>query len=226
MPPSPRLIVFDFDGVIVDSEPMHESALLAAAQSLGMSFTHDQYINHYLGFDDRDTWLAIAKDNHRTLSDADTAHLNTLKKTAVDRAIARGEPSPFRGSVELVRAAAARGPIALCSGARRHEITPILERLGLINLFQTLVTADDVARAKPDPMGYALTASRLGFAPNRERGLAPIAIEDTPKGARAARSAGYRVVAVRHSLKNDPFADADLILDSLATCTVDRILSA
>ncbi|MCC6678335.1 MAG: HAD family phosphatase [Phycisphaerales bacterium] len=221
-----RAIVFDFDGVIVDSEPMHESALLEAARAMGLSFTHEQYVNAYLGFDDRDTWRAIAKDNGRTLSEAETARLNELKWTAVRRAMARGEPRAFPGSVELIRAAAERGPVGLCSGARQHEIDPILRRLGVLECFGAIVTADDVAVAKPDPAGYALTARRLGVAADRVKGFAPVAIEDTLKGVKAARLAGYRVVAVRHSLVDAVFEEADVVADSTAALSVEALLRA
>lgn len=221
-----RAIVFDFDGVIVDSEPMHEGALLEAARSLGMSFTHERYVHGYLGFDDRDTWRAIAKDNGRTLSEADTARLNELKWIAVQRAMERGEPRAFPGSVELIRAAAARGPVGLCSGARRHEIEPILRRLDVLACFRTIVTADDVAVAKPDPAGYRLTAARLGCTADRSPGAAPVAIEDTLKGVKAARAAGYRVVAVRHSLPEAVFDEADLVVNSTAALSVEDLLRA
>lgn len=221
-----RAIVFDFDGVIVDSEPMHEAALLEAARADGLSFTHDQYVNSYLGFDDRDTWRAIARDNNRALAESDTDRLNTFKRAAVERAMTRGEPHPFPGSVELIRAAAARGPVGLCSGARRHEIEPILHRLGLRACFSAIVTADDVSAAKPDPTGYAMTAKLLGVVADRVQGSAPVAIEDTLKGAKAARAAGYRVVAVRHSLPEAVFDDADLVVESTATLTIDALLRA
>ncbi len=167
-----RLIVFDFDGVIVDSEPTHESALLAAARSLGMSFTHDQYVNHYLGFDDRDTWLAIAKDNSRSSPETETARLNALKKATVDHAIARGEPRPSPARSSSSVAAVLARPVALCSSARRHEITPIPDRLDLTALFQTIVTADDVAKAKPDPWGATASATKRWW-PAKPRSFCP-----------------------------------------------------
>lgn len=205
---------------------MHEAALLEAARSLGMTFTHDRYVNGYLGFDDRDTWRAIAADNTRTLTDAETNRLNELKWSAVQRAMARGEPRAFPGSVELIRAAADRGPVGLCSGARRHEIDPILRRLGVAECFGAIVTADDVAVAKPDPAGYRLTAARLGCTADRTPRGAPVAIEDTLKGVKAGRAAGYRVVAVRHSLPEAVFDEADLVVDSTALLSLEQLLRA
>lgn len=204
-------IVFDFDGVIADSEPLHEEALRFAARAAGMDFTHERYLAAYVGLDDRDCFAAIAGD-HGVVPDAET--LRGLHRAKAERmaALLRGAPvRTFAGVAELARAAAAEGGAAICSGALRSEIEPMLGALGLGGVFSVVVTAENVARAKPDPEGYRLAVSRLGRDPRE-----CVAIEDTPKGVAAARAAGLRVVAVTHTLVRSELAEADAVVESLA----------
>ena len=113
-------IIFDFDGVIVDSEPMHEAALRATLRAEGMDFSAQDYRTKYLGFDDRDICIAVAHSYGRTLTSEALARLMQLKCIRTQEAIAQGVATPFPGSVELLKAAAAAGPVAICSGARRE----------------------------------------------------------------------------------------------------------
>ncbi len=190
-----RAIVFDFDGVIVDSEPVHEEALRRAARALGMDVTHERYAAEYVGYDDRDCVRAVARDHGRELSEEEAARFGALKRDAAAELLAAGRAPAWPGAVELVREAAGCAPLAVCSGALRGEIVPVLRALGIEGCFREIVSAEDVERSKPDPACYALTAERLGV-----RAASCTAIEDTPTGARAARAAGMRVVGVCHTV--------------------------
>jgi beta-phosphoglucomutase len=215
-----RSIVFDFDGVLVDSEPLHEFALRAAVQKVGMDFTPEQYRTRYLGFDDRDTFQIVAEDHSRALSVTELTLLTDAKREHINQSIADGKVRPFPGSLELLRAAAAAGPIAVCSGARGHEIEAILKRLEARGLVTVLVSADDVARSKPDPEPYLLTAARLGVDAR-----SCVAIEDTTKGVRAAISAGCRVAAVCHSMTAAELsaAGAHTVVETISELSVARL---
>jgi len=186
-----RAIIFDFDGVIVNSEPLHEAALRVAVGELGMSLPHERYMQEYIGYDDRDCFRAIARDHGRTLSADELQSLAAAKRHAIEGVIRDGRALAWPGAVELIRAAQVHGPTAVCSGARAHEIEPILHLLNVRACFSTVVSADDVERSKPDPACYVLTASRLGIHPRD-----CVAIEDTPTGASAARAAGMKVATV------------------------------
>lgn len=186
-----RAIVFDFDGVIVNSEPLHEAALRAAVGELGMTLPHERYMEEYVGYDDRDCFRVIARDHGRTLSTVELASLASVKRRSIEVAIREGRAHAWPGAVELILAARENGPIAVCSGARLHEIEPVLDQLKVRDCFSAIVTADDVARSKPDPACYVLTAARLGVQPRD-----CVAIEDTPTGASAARAAGMKVATV------------------------------
>lgn len=213
-------ILFDFDGVLVDSEPMHEAALLAAVREVGMDFTHEEYLTRLMGFGDFDCFNAVAARDRRTLTPADHANLARHKWTHAQAAIAAGAVRPYDATVSLLRAAAASHPTAICSGALRHEIDAILSQLGVAHLPRVITTADDTPRSKPDPAPYLLTCERLGLPPRR-----CVTMEDTPKGIAAARAAGVKVVGVCHSLPADRLREADLVVASSAELTVDRLLS-
>jgi beta-phosphoglucomutase len=211
-------LVFDFDGVVVDSEPLHEAALLGAVRALGMDFTHRQYVEEYIGYDDRDVLRAVSRDSGKAISAADNSRFHDLKKHAFLEVIDKGGVRPFPGSVELIRAAAKELPIAVCSGARLHEILPILDRLGVRDLFKTVVAADDVEHSKPDPAPYLLTAERLGIAPSRL-----VAIEDTPTGIESAITAGYKVAGVGHSVDLPQLGRATRSFASIAELSLETL---
>lgn len=212
-------LIFDFDGVIADSEPIHERAITRAAKALGVPITHHDYMTRIIGLDDRDTFRVIAEIGEITISPEDLARIVGNKQRDVLAMIDRGEVRAFPGSIELVLEAAARMPVAICSGAVRVEIVRILERFGIVERFAHIVTADDVERAKPDPSGYLLTARKLGVAP-----ALCTAIEDTPRGIRAAKAAGLRVVGVCHSVDEGELGEADLIVESTAKLTLDTLI--
>ncbi len=146
-----------------------------------MDFSPHDYRTKYLGFDDRDIYSGVATAHKRVLTPAELARLCDLKWTYAQQAIARGEVPTFAGSVELLKAAAAAGPVAICSGARRHEIELILSNLRIRDLVKVLVTADDVPKSKPDPEPYRLTVRQLGLP-----AAACVAIEDTDKGVQSS----------------------------------------
>lgn len=213
-----RGVVFDFDGVIVNSEPVHEAALLLAARELGMDFTHEQYLSEYIGYDDRDVLKAVARDCGRSVTAAQTEQFHEIKRRSFLKVVAEGAVEAFPGSVELIRRSALRGPVAVCSGARLHEIDPILEFLGVRSLMAAVVSADDVPQSKPNPEPYLLTARKLGLT-----GAELVAIEDTPTGIESALGAGYRVAAVAHSVPAGDLKRATRVFGSIAEVTPDAL---
>ena len=211
-----RAVVFDFDGVVADSEPLHERALLETVRSRGLAFTHDQYQAEIIGYDDRDAFPAIHRLNDAPYDPADTDDLIAAKVELVHRLIREGAVQPFPGTLELARRVRDAGtPIAICSGALRAEIELMLEAFDAADLFPIIVAADDVPKAKPDPAGYRLAAERIGIEP-----AACACIEDTPTGIEAACAAGYgRVLAVEHSLPAPELGQATAIFATTAEIT-------
>ncbi len=214
-------IVFDFDGVIVDSEPLHHRAFAEVFATLGLDVDYDRYIREYIGFDDRDAIRHACRTVGKPLVDRTMRRLLAEKAAAFDRIVARGV-APIDGAIELVRAAAGRWPIAIASGALRSDIDLILPALNdddLAACFAAIVTADDVARSKPDPATYLKAAERLGAAP-----AVCLAIEDTPTGLASAKAAGMRTLGIATSYEAAKL-DADRVVHRPADVNVAQLES-
>ncbi|MDD2366620.1 MAG: HAD family phosphatase [Desulfuromonadaceae bacterium] len=211
-------VIFDFDGVIVDTEPLHYAAFQKVLKPLGLNFTWDEYIEYYIGFDDRDAFRHVFLSNKMTLTDNLLQKL-IEQKAAIFEEVIKSGVTAYPGVLDLIaRLSENSVPLAICSGALKSDIDPILAMLGISNCFDIIVTADDVAASKPDPECYDLAYRRLNSAYSnsfsKER---TVAIEDTPAGISAARGAGLIVCAVTNSYTADKLEQADFVTDSLKT---------
>lgn len=215
---STEAVIFDFDGVIVDTEPLHYQAFQTILEPLSLGFTWDEYVATYMGFDDRDAFNEAFSAGNQQLEAGKLAHLVNLKAIAFQDIIKSGV-TPYPGVCEIIRHIhTLHMPLAICSGALRSDILPILASLSLIDCFDLIVTAEDVAKSKPDPECYSLAYEKLfslrsGTTQFNRR--TTIAIEDTPAGIRSASQAGLHVIAVTNSYHYDRLSQADLIVDSL-----------
>jgi len=217
-------VIFDFDGVIVDTEPLHYRAFQTILEPLGLGFGWETYVADYLGFDDRDAFREAFRSRNLPLGDADLGGLIKRKAQAFLEIIAAGV-KPYPGAVELISGIAGRLPLAICSGALRSDILPALEQLGLTGAFDVIVTADDVSVSKPDPACYRMAVDKLSAAcPGR--GVTPsgcVVIEDTPGGIAAAKGAGLAVVGVTTSYPAERLAGTIRIVSSLEELTLDEL---
>ena len=215
--PRPEAVLFDFDGILVDTEPMHYRAFLEILDPLGMGFPWKEYVETYMGFDDRDAFREAFRAKGVALGDGNLGKLVAAKSEAFLRGLRTGVTA-YPGAVPLIETLHAAGfPLALCSGALRCDIDPILSQLGVARRFEVIVSADDVRRSKPDPESYALAFARLS---ERHPALltAPemsVAVEDTPAGIRSAKRAGLRALAVTNSYGAGELAEADWVVGSL-----------
>lgn len=223
-----KAIVFDFDGVIVDSEPLHHRAFNQLLRSAGVSIDYDTYLRDYVGFDDRDAVRAMLRGPMRRPDlAADDQRVRAMireKGDAFERVVAQGVRA-MPGSVELIRSAAAALPVAIASGATRRDIDLILGGLGVDHLFATIVTADLVHRSKPDPETYSLAVRQLADL-HPDRTLTPadcLAIEDTAAGIESARAAGLHVLAVANTGPAASLGRAHRVVDSLGDVDLDRL---
>jgi beta-phosphoglucomutase len=190
--------IFDFNGVLVDDELVHRDAFRDVLTPLGVFFTDEQYVERYLGFDDTGALSAMLADSGLSPSNEEVAKLVEAKRPFYMRR-AEANLVVFEGAEKVVRERAARGPVAIVSGALRDEIEFALGRMGLDGVFACIISAEDTIRCKPDPMGYELCvealASRIGLASAR----GALVIEDSLAGIEAAKSAGLACLAVAHS---------------------------
>lgn len=204
-------VIFDFDGIIVDSEPLHFRAFNEVLAPLELSITWEEYCDTYIGFDDRDAFRAIFKAKGGRIFSKKLSALIQQKAGILQEYIDRGEAIPLPGAVELIKSIPGRLPVALCSGALRSDIDPILEQLGISGIFNVVVTAEDTSKSKPDAAPYRLALKKLGI----DRPASVIAIEDTPAGIMSAKGAGLKVLAVTNSYDHNYLLEADAVTDSL-----------
>ena len=223
---APAAIVFDFDGVIANSEPLHLRAFQDVFGPAGFPISAAEYYARYLGYDDEGMVDALLADRGAALPPAQRAAL--LEAKAARLADLLRQPDVlFPGAVECVRALAQRVPLAIASGALRAEIELVLEAAGLRGCFHDIVAAGETGAGKPAPDPYLRALALL-----QRRGLVPegpdaarrtVAIEDSHFGLAAARAAGFRTVAVTTSHPADDLGAADLVLPAIGHVTYDTL---
>jgi beta-phosphoglucomutase len=209
-----RAAVFDFDGVIVDSEPLHYRALRDALRPEGVEISEGEYLQIYLAYDDREA-IRLALEHHGQSPDPARRDQIEARKVETFLRLIPGIPV-FDGARDLVRALEAEMPLAIASGARHDEVDAILRGVGLRDAFAAIVGAEDAPRTKPDPAPYLEAVRRLAaLAP----GLAPadcVAFEDSMPGIASALVAGMKVVGVAHTYTAEKLRAAHRVVDSLA----------
>lgn len=214
---SASAVIFDFDGVIVDTEPLHFKAFNQVLLSYHLQISWDDYCTIYMGFDDRDAFTEIFKQHSLTLQPPLLKSLIQEKTDAFQSIIANGV-TPYPGVCELITLLFQHKiPIAICSGALYSDIEPVLQQLGINSYIPVIVTADMVTKSKPDPESYLLAFRKLA-AHWQEYTLSPattVAIEDTPAGISSAIQAGLRVIAVTNSYPQHHLTQATDIITSL-----------
>lgn len=218
-----QAIVFDFDGVIANSEPLHLLAFQQALAEDGVELSATDYYSRYLGYDDVGMFEALGRDRGMSMQSARVAELVARKGDRMQDLMRSGSVL-FPGALEFIREAAAAVPIAIASGALRHEIDEIIDAAGVADLFATIVAAGDTPESKPSPAPY-----RLAFEQLRERtgrALDPrrsVAIEDSRWGLESARGAGLRVVGVTNSYSAGELSSAELVVDGLSALTLPAL---
>ena len=208
-----RAAIFDFDGVIADTERLHFQAMRDALRTEGLEITQDEYYGLYLAYDDRGA-TRLALEHHGRASGPDRVEALAARKRARFEAVLQTVVF-FPGAARLVRTLAERMPVGIASGARRGEIEAILTAGGLRDAVTTIVGVEDVARTKPDPEPYLTAMTRL--LP-RAPGLVPaqcLAIEDSVPGILSDKTAGMKVVAVATSYAAEKLKTAHLVVATL-----------
>jgi HAD superfamily hydrolase (TIGR01509 family) len=217
----PRAVLFDCDGIIADSEPLHLSAFQEVLAPLGITITPADYIARYLGFDDRGVFTEALRAHGRKPTAGEVAAL-IAEKARRFRAVLERETHIYPGVTALVRALAGV-PLAVVSGALREEIEIILARAGIRDAFATVVAAEDVRVGKPDPEGFLRAFATLAAGLSDISPAQCLVIEDSIAGLEAARRAGMRCLAVTNSYPAAQLRDADLVVPTLEGITVGRL---
>lgn len=220
-----RAIVLDFNGTLAQDDAIVLRVYGELFASLGLSAS--EYQAEIAALRDReivDLALRLAG------VDGDDELRGALLETRVARYLeAVGDAPPIDApAAAFVRAAAQQVPLAIASGAFRREIDHVLGLAGLANSFAAIVTGEDVVRGKPDPEGFARALELLNAALQPDPPIRPeetVAIEDSTGGARAARAAGMRVVAIDGPAYDPSSGYAKLTIDRLEPDVLPRVLS-
>jgi beta-phosphoglucomutase len=186
--------LFDFDGVLVDSEPVHLAAFNDVLKGRGITLSEQEYLERYMAFDDAGVFREVLSRRNITL---DEEQVRALVAAKAPRFMERFEASfrEFPGARELVRRRAGRGLVGIVSGAFEREIEFALGKMGLRDAVAFVVAADHVSESKPDPAPY-----RAGLVALKSRGHdgSVVAIEDSLGGVASAVAAGVRCVGFSH----------------------------
>jgi HAD superfamily hydrolase (TIGR01509 family) len=209
-------VVFDLDGVLLDSEQLWDAAREQLAKEQGGRW-HDRAQRDMMGMSSRE-W---SRYMHETIGLPEPP--DEINREVVERLAAgyRERLPAIEGAREAVERLAARWPLGLASSSNRELIDLALELLGVSDLFKATVSSEEVARGKPAPDVYPEAARRLGVDPARAA-----AIEDSQNGILAAKAAGMRVIAIpnRHFPPGEEaLREADVVLGSLAELTAEAV---
>lgn len=216
-----RAILFDFNGVLVDDEPIHLELVQKVLAEEGLELSSDDYYARYLGLDDRTCFHAVLEARGEDTSAARLVRLVARKSAYYQMRIRQDGFPIFPGAKELIEQAVESDlMLGLVSGALQGEVEGALEQMSVRRHFKCLVTAEDVERGKPDPEGYRRGLTLLNSEPPLpSRLLHPhevLSIEDSPTGIRAAQSTGLPTLAVAQTYGAEKLTAADHVIESLA----------
>lgn len=211
--PPPFGVIFDMDGVLIDSADAHWESWRRLGEENGVTVSREQFASTF-GRQNSDIipilFGEVASKKRQALS---------KRKEAIYRDLIRDQLPIVAGAVELVRSLHAAGvALALGSSGPRANIDLVLAAMRVADVFSAIVSADEVTRGKPDPQVFQLSIQRLGMPPGQ-----CVVIEDAPAGVQAAKAAGARAVAVliHHPLQD--FPEADYTVERLADLSVEQL---
>ena len=212
-----RALIFDFNGVLADDDPIHMEALRKVVGEEGLSFTDEEYLDKYLPLNDRDCFKLLFQKSGITLPVSRLDDLSRRKSAYYFQAI-QPETVLFKSTAAAVRAAAGRYPIAIASGARKEEICHILTQSRLQDCFTAIISADDVRFGKPHPEPFLRAHEKLKERVSSLKNSECVAIEDSIGGIESAHHAGMRCLAVAHSYKAGRLrrANPEWVINSIA----------
>jgi beta-phosphoglucomutase len=212
-----RALIFDFNGIIVDDEPIHFELFKQVLAEEGIKLTEADYYARYLGFDDRGAFTAAYREHGRSLDEKLLARLID-RKTIYYQSEIRSKVRIFPGVEKLVTTLVPVLPLAVASGALRQEIETILSAAGLLKHFAVIISAEDVDHGKPEPEIFLKALARLNAQVEDGHPIDAadcLVIEDSKEGIRGARRAGMKCLAVSNSHPTELLKEANAVVRSL-----------
>jgi len=219
-----QAVIFDFDGVITDSEILHLRAFNEVLAQYNIKITEEVYYKEYLGFTDRDCFEAVAGKNRLGLDAGQIEDLIRQKNKIFDE-LAKTEATIFEGVPEFLQMLTDNKiRRAICSGALMVDILPILEKSRLGHFFEHIVSAEQIEKGKPDPEGFLLALEKLNDgSENPISANECIVIEDSHWGLEAAIAAGMHTVAITNSYEAGQLTIAEKIVERFNELTIDDL---
>jgi HAD superfamily hydrolase (TIGR01509 family) len=216
--PNDWAVLFDMDGVLIDSEPAHEAAINEAVVDFGLApFTLEVFERYFYGRTDYSGFVDYLTAINRL--DLTIADLMAATAAAYERRFA-GDVRGYPDALGALRAASSRGyRVAIVSGARNREIELAVARFELATYLDAIIGGDDVPTGKPDPAPYLAGANRLDTPPER-----CVVIEDAPAGIASARAAGMRCLAAQRSREPALLSAADRVVETVTIEAIEGLM--
>ena len=219
-----KAIIFDFDGVIIDSEPLHFKAFKKVLDSLNINFIEVDYWSKYLAMSDKDLFINLNKDRNLNW-DSNTIEQLIEKKGKYFLKFIQEEPNFFHGINNVLLDLYQSFILTIASGALKHEIQFVLKKLNAEKLFKYIISAEEVQQGKPNPEIYLKAYDKLTSIDPSIKKEHCLAIEDSIHGILAAHNAGIKCIAVAHSYKEEDIAIADSVLPHISLLNSNIIKS-
>ena len=212
-----RAVIFDFDGVIVDSELVHYTALNKAFAKYDIQVPKEKYWSDYLAYNDLENILAVSRDYNADFKDEDIRSILQSKSQYFDEMVQTQTALIDGASAFISMLKTNTIPMAIYSGSNIREIELMLKGTDLIGCFQVIVTGEDVKKSKPDPEGYLLAFDSLNQkAAEKILPQQCVVIEDSHWGLQAAQAANMKTVAVTNTYPPEKLAQfAEKVVKSL-----------
>jgi len=217
-----KAVIFDFDGVIVDSEPLHFKAFHHVLLEAHINFTEDEYWSKYLAMSDKDLLNELMKHHQAQFSPQDIQEMLN-KKAQRYMKLLQEEPIFFHGIKNVLLHLSKYFPLAIASGALLNEIKWALGNMEATNFFKFIVSAEDVNEGKPNPQIFFVAYKKLV---SLEQGLKTeecLVIEDSVHGIRAAHNARMKCLAVAHTYKDEDLKAADAIVAHISQVNANLV---
>jgi beta-phosphoglucomutase len=226
-----RAVIFDFDGVITDSEILHFRAFNQVLGQYGIKLTKQEYYKTYLGFNDADCYEKLISQGLLKMGQEQIGDLIEEKKL-IYKELVQTEGKMIEGVRDFLKLLEDNSiPMAICSGSLLTEVEMVLEDTGLRHLFEVIVSGEQVKKGKPDPEGFLLTLERLNSNvssaqtenPNHILPVECVVIEDSHWGLEAAKAAGMHTIAVTNSYSAEELSMAEKIVNQLNELNMDDL---
>ncbi len=222
-----RAVIFDFNGVILDDEPVHMMMFQKVLAEEGLVLSQEDYYAHYLGMDDVGCLETVYKNHNQKVTTNKIEELVQKKSKLYDAYIAKNMQL-FPKSIDVVKKATAKYKTAIVSGALKHEIEFALKEAGAKKEFKVIVAQEDVDKGKPDPEGYLKALDMLNeqIKPDEKPLMAAecLVIEDSLEGIHSAKEAGMRVAAVAHTYETARLTpEADWVFEKIGQISFKEI---